>query len=488
MRLVSILLVLLTACSAPQAGPAAPGAAAGDSGGDRRRVVERGLLPAVVLAGRAEPRWTVEERMERYRVPGLGVAVIDDGAVAWAAGYGVARAGGAVPITASTLFQAASISKAVTAAGALRLVQDGQLGLDEDVGRRLRSWRLPFADGVAPAPVTLRHLLSHSAGVTVGGFPGYRHGAPLPTPIQILDGAAPANSRAVRVDETPGGRYRYSGGGYQVVELLLAEVTGRPFASLLDELVLAPAGMERSTFAQPLPAALADAAAHGHGFDGAPVPGGWHVYPERAAAGLWSTPADLARFAVALLRAFRGEPNRLLAPATARRMLTTEMGTMGLGVGVHDAGDALHFDHAGWNRGTRTYLVAYPAAGDGIVVMANGDGGHELIAEVVRAAARVYGWPHFAPERRRAVTVDPAVLDGLVGRWHMEPVGFEVTVIRAGNHLLLATPRGSRYTFHPASTTEFFALEDGATLRVRWDAEEGPEMQLWGSTGRRGGR
>ncbi|HEX2251687.1 MAG TPA: serine hydrolase domain-containing protein [Thermoanaerobaculia bacterium] len=243
MRLVSVLLVLLSACSAPPAGPVVPEPVAGDPGGDRRRAVERGLLPAVVLAGRDEPRWSVEERMERYRVPGLGIAVIDDGAVAWAAGYGVTRAGGAVPTTASTRFQAASIIKAVSAAGALRLVQDGRLGLDEDVGRRPRSWRLRFADGVAAAPVTLRHLLSHSAGVTVHGFPGYRRGAPLPTPLQILDGAAPANSPAVRVDETPGRRYRYSGGGYQVVELLLEEVTGRPFASLLAELVLAPAGI-----------------------------------------------------------------------------------------------------------------------------------------------------------------------------------------------------------------------------------------------------
>lgn len=265
----------------------------------------------------------------------------------------------------------------------------------------------------------------------------------------------------------------------------MEEVTGTPFATLMTQLVLAPAGMLNSTFIQPLPDTLVTRAARGHAFDGTSTPGGWHDYPEAAAAGLWSTPTDLARFAIELSRAFRGESTRLLEPEIARSMLTRQVANMGLGVGVHGSDEGLHFDHSGWTRGTRTYLIAYPEAGQGVVVMANADGGHELIAEVVRAVARAYGWPHFAPDVREITVVPPKTLASLAGRYSVDSSIFELAASAEGDHLVRTTPRGSRYTFYPSEANVFFALEDGSEMTSVRDDQGGHVLQFWGLTAAR---
>jgi hypothetical protein len=347
--------------------------------------------------------------------------------------------------------------------------------------------------------VTLRQLLSHSAGVNVAGFPGYPADAALPTLVQLLDGVPPANSPPVRLDGPPG-TYRYSGGGYQIVQLLLEDATGRPFAALADDHVLAPLGMTQSAFAPVLPPAWAGEAAAGHRFDGQPVPGGAFAYPELAAAALWSTPSDLARLAVGIMHAYRPAPcsgsvptrersgpaapratpasggQPLLEHATALRLLTRTVGDAGLGPGVHGTGTALHFDHAGWTQGFRAYLVAYPARGDGVVVMTNHDGGHELIGELVRGVAHVYGWPDFRPVRHPAVRLrGPALqrrLRACAGTFRVRAWDLPLTVRAArdplGAHLVLRTPRGTTYHFYPTDVTpshlRFVSLEDGAVL------------------------
>ncbi len=172
-------------------------------------------------------------------------------------------------------FQAGSVSKAVAAFAALELVASGDLHLDEDVNERLVSWRLPGGDGV-----TLRRLLSHTAGLGVGFFPGYEGNAELPSLVQVLDDAPPATTGPVRVEAPPGAGFSYSGGGYVLVQVLLEDVCGMPFVDLARELVFEPLGMTRSTFEQRL--------------------GAWHRYPEQAAAGLWTTAEDLARFVIAV--------------------------------------------------------------------------------------------------------------------------------------------------------------------------------------------
>ncbi len=335
--------------------------------------------------GEPIPEPTFSSWLEQHRVPGASVAVVRAGELDWAKGYGVRQAGGADAVDESTLFQAASISKPVTAAGALRLVAEGVLSLDDDVNEKLRSWTLPANGLRAGNPVTLRHLLSHSAGLTggIGSF-GYAEGARLPTLVQILNGEKPAYSAAVRLDMEPGKEFHYSAAGYTVLQQLMVDATAEEFPGLMERLVLRPVGMTNSSFEQPLSEGRGSSAASAHLWNGEPVSGSWHTYPEMAVAGLWTTPTDLARFAIELWRSYHGQSKTLLPQEMTRRMLTRESGEFGLGLSLPREGVA-RFQHGGANLGYRCFLVLSIESGDGIVVMTNSDLGQALIDEVLGA-------------------------------------------------------------------------------------------------------
>jgi CubicO group peptidase (beta-lactamase class C family) len=386
---------VLAACAPPAVATPPARAAAQDTGTAARVArIEHAIVRRTAAGADSGPPTTLAARMAELRVPGVQVAVFDSGRIVWARGYGVRDATTGAPVDTLTLFQAASISKPVAAAGMLRLVESGRAELDADVNTMLRSWRVPPSPYTAAEKVTLRRITSHTAGLTVHGFAGYRVGAPLPSLVQLLDGRPPANSPPVRVDTTPGARERYSGGGTEVMRLLMEDVTGTPFAALMDTLVLRPAGMAHSTFAQPLPARLAGRAASAHGGDGRPVPGRSHVYPELAAAGLWTTAPDLARFLLAVGRAYRGEPGGFPDPASAREMLTRAPGAAGgVGFRLAGAGPTLRYRHGGGNEGFRGYAVAFGAGGRGAVVLTNADRGSELFPELLDVIAREYHWP-----------------------------------------------------------------------------------------------
>ena len=245
-----------------------------------------------------QPTMSVADRMKHYHVPGVSVAFLDHGQIAWTRTYGFADVAAKTPVTPETLFQAASISKPVSALAMLRLVQEGKLNLDEDVNVKLQAWKVPDNEFAKEQKVTLRRIASHSAGLAVHGFPGYASDEAVPTIIQILNGEIPANTAPIRVDTVPGTLWRYSGGGYVVMQLLLTEVTGKLFPQILHDLVLQPAGMTHNTYEQPLPNSLAAFAATPYSSNGEPVKAGPHTYPEMAPAGLWTTPSDLARMAI----------------------------------------------------------------------------------------------------------------------------------------------------------------------------------------------
>lgn len=290
-------------------------------------------LPAVILKGAPEPYSRLAELMRTNHVPAISVAVIHDGRIEWARGFGVTRLGGP-PVTANTLFEAGSISKPVTALEVLHLVQIGRLKLDTNVNGYLKSWKVPANRFTRRKAVTLRELLSHTAGVTVHGFAGYEAGQPLPTLPEVLNGTPPANSPPIQVDQVPGAAWRYSGGGYVIVEQLLEDVTGEPFSKLLRRGVLEPLGMSHSTFDQPLPDALrSDVAIPCHA-DGTPIAGGPHVYPEQSAAGLWTTPSDLARFALSISGDLHDQGQGIISAAIARTMLTPVLQDYGLGLEI----------------------------------------------------------------------------------------------------------------------------------------------------------
>jgi CubicO group peptidase (beta-lactamase class C family) len=240
--------------------------------------------------------------------------------------------------------------------------------------------------------VTLRELLNHTAGLTVQGFPGYAAGTPIPTLVQILNGEQPANTAPVRLEAPPGSRWQHSGGGYTVMQQLLIDVAHEQFAKLMRDAVLAPIGMTRSTYEQPLPVELRAGAATPYNADGTPVAGGPHTYPEMAAAGLWTTPTDLARYAIEIQRALRGGANRVLSVEMTRQMLVTGQGNYGLGLAIGGSPENPYFSHGGINAGFENSLVAYQRTGEGAVVMTNTQGGQQLADAVIRSIASVYGW------------------------------------------------------------------------------------------------
>jgi CubicO group peptidase (beta-lactamase class C family) len=400
--------------------------------------------------------------MAHYRVPGIGLALIERDEVAWTGGYGVLESGGDAPVTGDTLFQAASISKPVSAMAALRLVQEGLLDLDADVNDVLRSWRIPENEHTQTHKVTLRGLLSHTAGLTVRGFRGYPAGADLPTVRQILDGEPPANSHPVRVMQEPGTAYSYSAGGYLVVEQLLEDVTGRPFADVMRDLVLDRLGMARSTFEQPLPETAASQAATAHRSNGDPVPGRWHTYPELATAGLWTTPADLARFVIEVLKSEADESNVVLSFQITRQMLTpSPVGWVGLGPLIVETEGWTRFEHRGWNEGYHSFFGGWIGTGQGVVWMTNGENGILLGDEVMRGLARVYGWPGFEPETVAIAQIDPALYARYQGRYrYSEEPEWGAVVVQEGERLFWEdTPDGMRVELYPESETTFFSLE-----------------------------
>jgi CubicO group peptidase (beta-lactamase class C family) len=351
--------------------------------------VENGLDSPIIAGGGPGTRASINAGLRHYRVPGVSIAVEFNGELHWARGYGLGSADRGAPVTPETRFQAASLTKPVTAAVAMRLVELGELTLDEDVNTRLRSWRVPENPLTRVEKVTLRRLLSHTAGLTVSGFPGYASGEPVPTLLQLLDGARPANSAPILVTLLPGSEFRYSGGGYEVVQQLIEDVTGKPFHTVAEELILGPLGMKHSSFEQRHRAAGEDFAA-GHREDGGMVPGGWNFYPELAAAGLWTTPSDL----LLLVREMQN-PGKALKRATVDSMLTGVKGDYGLGFGLGVTGGARSFNHNGGNSGYRGQLIAYREGGKGAVVMANSDSAMQLVNDILRAIGEEYGWPDY---------------------------------------------------------------------------------------------
>ena len=358
---------------------------------DRFRNIEAAAVE--IPMGEEEPavRLSLAALMELYKVPALSIAVIDDYKIAWAKGYGTIGVGSSNPVGTKTLFQAGSISKPVAATGALYLVEHGKLSLDEDVNRKLATWKVPENDFTKEQKVTLRRLMSHTAGLTVHGFPGYDVDEPLPTLVQVFNGEKPANTAPILVDILPGTQQRYSGGGVTIEQQLMIDVTGKPFPELLRATVLDKIGMTDSTYEQPLPVVRAALTANGTYADGKPVHGRWHIYPEMAAAGLWTTPTDLARFAIEIAQSRRGKSNRVLSQKMTEEMLTEVKDGAGLGFFVEKENPG-QFGHNGADEGFQALLTMNSETGKGVAIMADSDNGIAVADLVLRSVAKEYAW------------------------------------------------------------------------------------------------
>ena len=346
----------------------------------------------------------VRTQMARRHIRGLSLAIIQDGRIEAARAYGVVDDSTRAPVTTATLFQAGSISKPVSALAALHLVEAGRLSFDGDVNAQLKGWKVPENRFTTTEKVTLRRLLSHSAGVTVHGFPGYDTAGPVPSLVQVLDGAHPANTSPIRVDTVPGAMWRYSGGGFTIMQKLVIDVTRTPFPRFMQQTVLGPIGMTSSSYEQPPTAARAALNASGYYADRTPVRGRWHVYPEMAAAGLWTTPTDLARFAIEIQETLAGHGHGVISPATARQYLTVQKAPSGLGIFVDSSGGALRFSHDGRDEGFDALLVAFARSGQGAAIMINANDNSRFMGRLAEYIARGWSWPMKAPAGPPAAT------------------------------------------------------------------------------------
>ncbi len=443
----------------------------------RIKRVEHGLIPnpGIVIKGRPIPKADLSARMEVYRIPGVSIAVINDFKIEWSRGYGAMEVGGDGSITPQTLFQAASISKPVAALAALRLVQEGRLDLDEDINTKLVSWKLPESDFTKDKPVTLRRILSHSAGLTVSGFPGYKQGREIPSLRQILDGEKPANSNPIRVDMIPDTQVRYSGGGYTILQQLLIDQAKKPFPEIMRDIVLEPLEMNSSTFEQPIPPNKSSLAATAHLMNGRPVQGKWYTYPEMAAAGLWTTPADLSKMAIEMMLSRAGKSNKILSQAMTKEMLTAQKGRAGLGFFLEGEDRDFFFAHSGGNLGYRCFLCAFPEKGQGTAIMTNGDNGASLYQEILRSLAEEYKWKYFGPRERDVVKIDPEIIEAYSGTFRLSRKS-KITITPGEQSLYVdpvyVFPTGKMMCeFFPESETVFFATQTKATISFLKDRE-----------------
>ena len=417
--------------------------------------VEQGLLPAVLIKG--DPSWSIEERMKQWKVPGMSVAVVKDFKVEWARTYGIKDIDTKEPVTAETLFQAGSISKPVAAMVALKRVQDGKIALDENINNKLVTWKLPDNDFTAKKKVTLANLLSHTAGLTVHGFPGYAVGEKIPTLPQVLDGTEPANTAAVRVDMEPGTKFRYSGGGTTIAQLAIMDIEKQPFPQIAKETVLGPLNMTNSTYSQPLPDDWRRKTASGHRGDGTLVPGKIHIYPEMAAAGLWTTPTDLAKFGIEVQLSHAGKSNKILKKDLIDKMVTPFMEQVGLGFFIDKRGNSVYFGHDGADEGFRAMMLMHREKGYGAVIMVNSDNG-QIMPEVMRSIAREYNWDEFLPPVNELISLDAARLDEYTGRFQVNPDRI-LTVAREETKLIVRPTADLKFELLPIADGTFIRRE-----------------------------
>jgi len=418
--------------------------------------IENALGLAVQLKGQPFKPYNILDRMKKHGVPGVSVAVLKESKISWTKAWGVKNVETREPVITDSLFQAASISKPVAAYGAMQMVDQDKINLHTPINSVLKRWQVPENDFTKQAPVTLARLLSHTAGMTVHGFGGYALDVPFPDILSVLNGVLPANSEPFVVDILPGSAFRYSGGGYTVAQMAMEDASGKEFVDLMDELVLKPSGMTESTYAQPLPKNRRAQAVTAYRAGLEPVEHQFHAYPELAAAGLWTTPTDLAKLALSVSSSWKGEDGALLTSDLAKEFLTEIKGDWGLGFRLVKKDDkVIGFTHGGANEGFRTNLIML-FDGRGFAVMTNSDTGGTILSEMMVAISTVYDWPVGQPKQRDWISLEEGTVFPGTYRITDKGIDYDFTVHHAGNGIVIAQPQHM-----PAATYYLEKQEDG---------------------------
>jgi CubicO group peptidase (beta-lactamase class C family) len=432
---------------------------------DRIKQVESNLA-GWVQTGSGD-KWSLISRMRKYGVNGLSIAVVHDYKIEWARGYGYADLSEKREVNTSTLFQAASISKSLNSLGVLKLVQEGKLNLDADINDYLDSWKFPYDEKSNNRKITLTNLLSHTGGLSIHGFPGYAAGEDLPSLIQILDGLKPANTEAVRSVEEPGKSVIYSGGGITISQLIITDITHQPYDLFMEKNVLKPLGMSSSFFTQPPPDRWKKLLATGYKNNGNEVAGKYHIYPEQAAAGLWTNPTDLCKYLIETQLSYKGESSKVLTPEMSKIRLKTILEDAALGSFVNSrvTGSYKYFNHNGGNDGFSCTAIGCLNSGDGVVIMTNSDNA-SILEEIANSVAYVYKWKdYYLPEIKNVINVEKAVLKTYAGKYDNAGSQYEITMSDSG---LILNPFGNvHWQLYFTSDSDFFIRENKGNLKFR---------------------
>jgi CubicO group peptidase (beta-lactamase class C family) len=410
--------------------------------------VENGLIETreILFADSLVPKFNIYERMQFYKVPSVSIALINNGKIEWAKSYGFADIEGKRPANANTIYQVASISKSVNSLGIMRLVKNGKLSFSEDIRNYLKTWNFPDNEFSKGRTITLKNLLSHTAGLSVHGFVGYSSTDSIPTINQILDGKRPANNEPIKPIFPPGEHFEYSGGGSAVIRKILDDNISNNYDSLMETLVLKPLGMTNSTFSQPLKSNYNNYA-FAYDKDMRPLKGNFYIYPEQTAGGLWSTATDIAKFILSIQTSLNDNKTTILDKNTAVEMLTPILDSYALGFGIDEKGGEKYFWHEGESYGYRSIYYGSFTTGKGVVILTNSypDNGKSLIYEILHSAASAYDWKDFyKPILKKLIIVPDTLLSSYAGEYNCENPELKISIIKTNSTLELTARRSER--------------------------------------------
>jgi CubicO group peptidase (beta-lactamase class C family) len=435
--------------------------------------IENGLQPNLQIQGDSIPNYNIEERLKELGIPGVSIAVINEGQIEWAKGYGIADSSENRAVTIETLFLAGSISKPVAAIRAHQLAEEGVINLDSNVNNYLSSWKLPNNEFTEKEKVTTRRILNHTAGLTVWGFPGYDKGDTIPSVSEVLDGKG--NTDSVRVYKEPGESWMYSGGGYTIMQLMITDIERMSFPDIMQAQVLDPLRMTKSTFENPLPQAYHSIAATGYRTNGDEVEGKWPIYPEMAAAGLWTTPSQLILWAKEIQQIRQTQKDGLLKAETVNEMLTPGMNDHGLGPGVSEH----TFGHGGADEGFRAHMTAWKEFPVAVVIMVNSDNGN-IIQEIMLSIANEYSLPGIDPKTRVIRQQSNEELQRFVGKYNFPELGDSEIILKDNGLSLSADFLDAPIFILPESDSTFFDKTDGEYFNFTIEGNKAQRFMVQG--------
>jgi len=365
---------------------------------------------------------TLNERMKYYHTPAVSIAVVNNGKIEWSRGFGKSDLSNNTLTNTETLFQAGSVSKPIFALTVMKLHEQGVIDLDKNINEYLTSWKIPKNGNWQPK-ITFSQLLSHTAGVNIHGFLGYLKNENVPNILQILNGDYPSNTPAVKVNILPNTKFRYSGGGITIAQLAFTDLLKKPFTDLIDQYLFTPLNLKNSTYSQPLPMKMKNQAATAYPYKFQPIYGKYHTYPEMAAAGLWSTPTELATIMIEIQKALKGD-SKFIQKQSIEKMLTPQKVAKWIGIGFMLEGKdgSIRFKHDGWDEGFISEFKGYKNIGKGIVIMINSNEGRSLIDEIINSVAIEYKWPNYIQKEEKLKAVDQAILKhiGTYGKYKID--------------------------------------------------------------------